>query len=161
MIRRILAIVGMVMLFGSAWAGEGGLDAPLEGMDGRPVRLTDFKGKVVLVNFWATWCPPCLDEIPALIKLQKKYGEKGFLVVGIDYLERADKEELKKFLDAQGINYPVVIGDPRAVQSLTKVLGGVYALPVTKLLNREGKLAGSHIGSMNYSQMESLVEPLL
>ncbi|MBF0182713.1 MAG: TlpA family protein disulfide reductase [Magnetococcales bacterium] len=149
----------MVMLFGSAWAGD--LDTPLEGVDGKPVRLTDFKGKVVLVNFWATWCPPCLDEIPALIKLQKKYGEKGFLVVGIDYLERADKEDLKKFLDEQGINYPVVIGDPNAVRSLTRVLGGVYALPVTKLLNREGKLAGSHIGSMNFSQMEALVEPLL
>ncbi|MEO5333040.1 MAG: TlpA family protein disulfide reductase [Magnetococcus sp. YQC-5] len=162
MIRHILMIVFFFCCLNTAHADDsGGLSTPLNTVDGKTIRLDDYKGKVVLVNFWATWCPPCLDEIPELIKLQKHYADRGLVVVGIDYMEQANKERLAQFIDEHGINYPIVFSDSKTLQSLTRTLGGVYALPVTKLLNRAGKLAASHIGGLDFKEMQAMVEPLL
>ncbi|MBF0438728.1 MAG: TlpA family protein disulfide reductase [Magnetococcales bacterium] len=160
---RLLLIVFMYFFVNLAVAGDevGGLSTPLNTVDGKTLHLADFKGKVVLVNFWATWCPPCLDEIPDLIKLQKQYADRGLVVIGIDYMEKPDKKRLTGFIDEQGINYPIVFSDERTIQALARSLGGVYALPVTKLLNRDGKVAASHIGGLNFSEMRAMVEPLL
>lgn len=162
MMRRILFIMLSFLSIATASAEEnGGLATPLNAIDGKIVRLSDYKGKVVLVNFWATWCPPCLDEIPDLIALQSHYADRGLVVVGINYMEQPDKERLAKFADEQGINYPVVFSDSATLRSLVTLLGGVYALPVTKVLNREGKVAAAHIGGLSLTQMKAMVEPLL
>ncbi|MBF0272121.1 MAG: TlpA family protein disulfide reductase [Magnetococcales bacterium] len=137
------------------------MNTPLATTDGKTMRLSDLKGKVVLINFWATWCPPCLEEIPALVQLQTQYADRGLVVVGIDYMEKADAKRLNQFIDEQGINYPVVMGELKTLQGVAKILGGVFALPVTKVLDRSGKVAASHIGGLDLAEMKKLVEPLL
>ncbi|MBF0214616.1 MAG: TlpA family protein disulfide reductase [Magnetococcales bacterium] len=160
--RRVLLLVMLLLLGASTGrAEEGGLNTPLTATDGKTLRLTDFKGKVVLVNFWATWCPPCLEEIPALVLLQNRYKEKGLVVIGIDYMEKPDRARLIAFMDEQGINYPVVYGEVKSLQGVAKALGGVFALPVTKVLDRNGKVGASHIGGLTLEEMQKLVEPLL
>lgn len=161
-IRSIFVLIFAFLLINVAWAEEpSGLEVPLDSVDGKKVRLADFKGKVVLVNFWATWCPPCLNEIPDLIKLQTQYAEQGLMVVGVNFMEQPDKKRLEQFIDEQGINYPIVFSDSKTLQGLSRNLGGVFALPVTKLLNREGKMVASHIGELNYAEMQAMVESLL
>lgn len=162
--RRSVWIVLLLLMTGitSVQAQEdAGLATPLQSTDGKVIRLTDYQGKVVLINFWATWCPPCLEEIPALIQLQKSYAERGLVVIGIDYMEKPDKERLNAFIEEHGINYPIVYGEVKSLQGVTRSLGGVFALPVTKILDRTGKLAGGHIGGLNLEEMKKLVEPLL
>ncbi|MBF0192289.1 MAG: TlpA family protein disulfide reductase [Magnetococcales bacterium] len=160
--RRVIALFMLMFMVSVVHAEEaGGLNTPLTTTNGKTMRLTDLKGKVVLVNFWATWCPPCLEEIPALVQLQTQYADRGLVVVGIDYMEKADAKRLNQFIDEQGINYPVVMGDMKTLQGVAKTLGGVFALPVTKVLDRNGKVAASHIGGLNFAEMKKLVEPLL
>ena len=99
------------------------------------VNSTDFAGKVVLVNFWATWCPPCRKEIPFLISLQDKYKDKGFSVIGIS-LDDGGSRAVSQFLDKLGVNYPVFIGDAK----ISRAFGGVMGIPVSFLVDREGNL---------------------
>ncbi|MEO5347082.1 MAG: TlpA family protein disulfide reductase [Magnetococcus sp. YQC-9] len=161
--RLIFILLPMLWLFilPVNAADEGGMNTPLTTTDGKTLRLPELQGKVVLVNFWATWCPPCLEEIPELIKLQTTYAERGLVVVGIDYMEKPDREKLVRFMEEQGINYPVAYGETRVIQGLARALGGVFALPVTKVLNREGKVVKSHVGGLNFNDMKKMVEPLL
>ncbi|MBF0310809.1 MAG: TlpA family protein disulfide reductase [Magnetococcales bacterium] len=125
------------------------------------LRLNELKGKVVIVNFWATWCPPCLEEIPALISFQKEYAERGVVVVGVDHMERPDREKLQSFAKEQEINYPLVYGTSEEVNGLGYAMGGIYGLPTSKVLDREGKVVRSHTGRLNRQMLENLVRPLL
>ncbi len=164
MMKRLVGLTLLLFLFctSALHASENeGLNTPLTALDGKTLRLSDFTGKVVLVNFWATWCPPCLEEIPALIQLQKRHAEQGLVVVGINYMEKPDPERLKQFAKEQGVHYPVVYAEPKVLQGVSKSLGGVFALPVTKVLDRQGKVAASHIGGLTLEEMSKLVEPLL
>lgn len=163
MTRRLLVFAFALILFTLPLhaADDTGINTPLTLTDGKTLRLPELKGKVVLVNFWATWCPPCLEEIPELIKLQSTYAERGLVVLGIDYMEKPDREKLVRFMEEQGINYPVAYGETRVVQGLAKALGGVFALPVTKVLDREGKVVKAHVGGLNFNEMKKMVEPLL
>ncbi|MEN8141984.1 MAG: TlpA disulfide reductase family protein [Thermodesulfobacteriota bacterium] len=104
-------------------------------IDGAVVSSEDFKGKVVLVNFWATWCPPCRKEIPYLMKLQEKYGQKDFTVLGIS-MDEGGRRFVKKFVNKLGVNYPVIIGGSK----LARGFGGVIGIPVTFLVDRDGNL---------------------
>jgi cytochrome c biogenesis protein CcmG, thiol:disulfide interchange protein DsbE len=112
-------------------------------LDGRSVSLADLKGKVVLVNFWATWCPPCRAEIPDLIKLQDKYRDK-LVVLGVSEDEDASPQEVKAFAAAQKMNYPVVMATPE----LAKIFKGVSALPTTFVIDPEGKIRQRHVGML-------------
>jgi thiol-disulfide isomerase/thioredoxin len=104
-------------------------------VDGAVVQSEDFKGKVVLVNFWATWCPPCRKEIPSLMKLQDKYGDKGFSVLGIS-MDEGGRKNVKKFVDKLEVNYPIIIGSSKHARAF----GGVIGIPVTFLVDREGTI---------------------
>jgi thiol-disulfide isomerase/thioredoxin len=137
------------------------LDTPFNTVTGETIRLADFKGQVLVINFWATWCPPCLDEMPELIKFQKDYHERGVQVIGVDYMERPDQERLSKFIKKQGINYPVIFGQPGEIQKLAKAMGGVFGLPVTKFLNGQGNLVSAHVGGITIRQLKSKVKPHL
>ncbi|HIJ85508.1 MAG: Redoxin domain protein [Magnetococcales bacterium] len=133
----------------------------LKDLSGATIRLNDFKGKVVVVNFWATWCPPCLEEIPDLIAFQDDYGKKGVQVVGVNYMERAGEARLKDFVARQGINYPVIHDDDDKIAEFSRSLGGVYGLPVTKVIDRNGKLVGSYMGGLTSGQLAEFIKSLL
>jgi thiol-disulfide isomerase/thioredoxin len=120
----------------------------LTDLGGRTISSADLQGKVVLVNFWATWCPPCRAEIPDLIRLQEKYRDK-LIIVGISE-DEIPPDEVKAFVAEQKINYPVAMTTP----ALAKVFRGVSALPTTFVIDREGKLVQRHVGMLNPQQVE-------
>ncbi|MEO5372179.1 MAG: TlpA family protein disulfide reductase [Magnetococcus sp. DMHC-1] len=145
-----------------AWAEPPrGRDAALETIDGKSLRLADYQGKVVVVNFWATWCPPCLNEIPTLIEFQEKYQQQGLAIIGVDFMDRMDPEKLAKFVARRGINYPIVVGTPAKTQELARYLGGVMGLPTTKILDRKGNVVRSLTGELQPDKFRRLLEPLL
>jgi thiol-disulfide isomerase/thioredoxin len=104
-------------------------------VDGTVVSSDAYRGKVLLINFWATWCPPCRKEIPYLIKLQEKYQEKGFSVIGIS-MDEGGKRLVKKFVSKLKVNYPVIIGNAK----IARGFGGVIGIPVSFVVDREGNL---------------------
>ena len=162
MVWVVCGLVGLGGLPGLAGAGTPpGLDLPLQTVDGQTLRLADWHGKVVLVNFWATWCPPCLEEIPALIRFQARYADTGVAVVGINSMDQVSQAQLAQFVAQYHINYPVVQGDPDRLESLAEGLGGLFGLPITKLLDRQGRLVGSHVGGLTEQELQEWVAPFL
>ena len=112
-------------------------------IDGRPISTSDLRGKVVIVNFWATWCPPCRAEIPDLVALQAKYGDK-LQIIGVSQDEEP-VEVVRRFAAAQRMNYPIVMTTPE----LEKAFPGVAALPTSFVLDRESRLVQRHVGMLN------------
>jgi thiol-disulfide isomerase/thioredoxin len=123
-------------------------DFTVTDLNGRTISSADLRGKVVLVNFWATWCPPCRAEIPDLIKLQDKYRDK-LVVLGISE-DEVPPDEVKAFVAEQKMNYPVAMTTP----ALAKIFRGVSALPTTFVIGRDGKLEQRHTGMLNAEQTE-------
>ena len=128
----------------------------LPDLNGRTVTLSSLKGKVVLLNFWATWCPPCRTEIPDLIALQKKYADDGVVVVGVS-LDETGSSAVKSFVAKNGINYPVVMGDQRTASAY----GGITAIPTTFVIDRGGKVVGEIQGGADLAGFEAAIKPAL
>jgi thiol-disulfide isomerase/thioredoxin len=128
----------------------------LQDVNGRAVSSDQFKGKVVVVDFWATWCPPCREEIPGYIALQKKYGADQLAIVGVS-LDQAGPGVVKAFIEKNGVNYPMVMGDD-AVQS---AFGGMEAIPTTFLIDRAGQIRDRKVGSMPTADYEQKIVALL
>ncbi|MCP2519925.1 TlpA family protein disulfide reductase [Candidatus Aminicenantes bacterium AC-335-A11] len=116
-------------------------DFTLQDINGNLVRLSDFRGKIIILNFWATWCPPCRKEIPIFIKLYKKYKDEGLVIIGIS-LDRGGKEVVIPFVKKYGINYPVLIG----TSEVEEAYGGIRGIPTTFIIDKEGKIRKKHIG---------------
>jgi thiol-disulfide isomerase/thioredoxin len=116
-------------------------DFTLESLDGRSVRLSDLRGKAVLLNFWATWCTPCKIEMPWFIELQNQYGAQGLQIVGVA-MDDASKEDIAKFAKDMGVNYPILIGK----EAVGDQYGGVPALPETFFIGRDGKIVDKILG---------------
>jgi peroxiredoxin len=114
----------------------------------------DWKGKVVLVNFWATWCPPCLAEIPDLIALQDKYRDE-VVVIGVSE-DEGSIDAVKRFAEDRKINYPIVMATPE----LQQLFPGVIALPTTFVLDPEGRMAHKRVGLLNAKQTEGVTRAL-
>jgi thiol-disulfide isomerase/thioredoxin len=110
------------------------------------------EGKVLLVNFFATWCPPCIQEIPTFIEMQDSYGEKGFSVVAFS-LDEGGQEPVRNLINKYGINYPVLLAD----NEITKGFGGVTGIPVTFLVNRKGEIVKKYLG---YVEHDVILEEL-
>lgn len=130
-------------------------------IDGEPISLADLQGKVVIVDFWGTWCPPCRAEIPAFIKLQETYGDAGFQMIGVNY-ERAPTDEAKAKLAADyvaehGINYPCMLGD----ESLQKQVPEFRGYPTTLFIDRKGSVRLMAVGQHSYEYLELVVGELL
>jgi thiol-disulfide isomerase/thioredoxin len=123
-------------------------DFTVTDLQGRTIASKDLRGKVVLVNFWATWCPPCRAEIPDLIKLQDKYRDR-LLVIGVSE-DEGGVDEVKAFVAQNRMNYPIVMTTP----ALAAIFRGVSALPTTFVLDREGRLAQRHVGLLNAANTE-------
>jgi thiol-disulfide isomerase/thioredoxin len=120
------------------------------------VSSKDFQGKVLLVTFFATWCPPCRQEIPEFIKLQKKLGGKGFSIVGIS-VDEGGSEVVKKLIEIEEINYPVLMADERVINGF----GGISGVPTSFLINRKGSVVKSYPGYAPRQVVEEDVKELL
>ncbi len=124
----------------------------------QPRRLDEWKGQVVLLNFWAPWCPPCRNEIPAFIDLQKKYADKGFTVVGITIDTR---DNTQAFADTVGLNYPVLIAEEHGITIAGDYGNHTGTLPYSVLLDREGRIVLTHHNTLSLEQAEKALHPLL
>jgi thiol-disulfide isomerase/thioredoxin len=128
----------------------------LRDLKGRTVRLTDFKGKVVLLNFWATWCPPCRAEIPELVRWQREYGSKGFQIIGVTY-PPTNPRKVRRFLRAFKVTYPVLLGARK-----TKALFDAgETLPFSVVLDRQGKVREKIEGILLPEEFDEKVKPLV
>jgi len=124
--------------------------------DGTMVDNNDYKGKVILVNFFATWCPPCMQEIPILVDLQKKYMGQDFTVLGLSVDKKENLAALKKLMTKTKINYPVLLADPK-----TKKEFGATFLPMTFLIDKKGVKVKSYFGKRKFSVFEKDINELL
>lgn len=156
------SLAALLMIFGApslVAAVEPGAAAPsweLRDVDGKTVKLSDFKDKVVVLDFWATWCPPCRKEIPGFVALQKQYGKDGLAIVGIS-LDQDGAAKVKKFIKANGMNYPVVMGN----EDLSRDYGSIRAIPTTFVIDRAGKIVSKHVGYEDQAVFEKEIKPLL
>ncbi|MGA7575691.1 MAG: TlpA disulfide reductase family protein [Terriglobales bacterium] len=116
-------------------------DFELPTLDGKNLKLSDLRGKAVLLNFWATYCGPCKDEMPWFVELQNEFGPQGFQIVGVA-MDDASNEDIAKFAKQMGVNYPILIGKESVGQSY----GGVSVLPTTFFLDRDGRLIAREFG---------------
>jgi peroxiredoxin len=128
----------------------------LKDSDGKEVHLSDFRGKVVLLDFWATWCGPCKIEIPWFEDFQRKNQDRGLVVVGVS-MDEDGWQVVKPFMKAAKMNYRVLIGNDQT----TQVYGGIDALPTTFLIDREGRIAAVHVGLVDRKEFENGIEELL
>ena len=128
----------------------------LKDADGKTVHLSDYKGKVVLLDFFATWCGPCKIEIPWFMEMERKNKDRGFAVLGVS-MDDEGWEVVKPFLADLGVNYRVVIGN----DATATMYGGVDALPTTFLIDREGRIAAVHVGLASKKDFTDGIEQLL
>lgn len=135
---------------------KGAPDFTLKDTNGKRVSLSDFKGKVVVLNFWATWCGPCKTEIPWFIDFQKEWEARGFTVLGVSMDEDGWKV-INPYVAEKKINYPVLLAD----ENVNKAYGGIDALPTTFILGRDGKVAFLHAGLAQRTEYEKEIKSLL
>ncbi len=123
---------------------------------GKPVKLSEYKGKVVLLNFWATWCGPCKIEIPWFMEFEQQYKDRGFAVLGIS-MDEEGWEIVKPYIEKYKLNYRVLLGTDMVAQ----IYGGVDSLPTTFLIDREGRIASVHVGLVSKSDYEKEIVEIL
>jgi thiol-disulfide isomerase/thioredoxin len=131
-------------------------DFTLESLDGKSMRLSDLRGKAVLLNFWATWCGPCKIETPWLVELQNQYGAQGLQVIGVA-MDDSGKDDIAKFAKDMGVNYPVLLGK----EAVGDAYGGVPALPESFFIGRDGKIVDKIIGLKGRSEIEDSIKRAL
>jgi len=166
----VVAVIAAAMLyFGFHMARRSGSDAPailgkttpapdftLEKLNGGNLKLSDLRGKAVLLNFWATWCGPCKIETPWLVEMQSQYGNQGLQVVGVA-MDDSGKDEISKFAKDMGVNYPVLLGK----EAVGEEYGGVPALPESFFIGRDGKIVDRIIGLKGKAEIEDAIKKAL
>ena len=128
----------------------------LHDLNGKTIHSSDFKDKVVVLTFWATWCPPCRAEFPGFIALQEKYRSKGLTVIGVS-VDQASAKVVKSFVQKERLNYQVVLAD----DNIATAFGGIEAIPATFVIDRQGRIVARHSGFAEQSEFEAEIKPLL
>lgn len=132
--------------------------ATLDNLEGKPLPLADFRGKPLVLNFWATWCPPCRKEIPELIEFHNRYVSRGVTLIGIAV---EDKARVAEFVAATPIPFPVLVGRDQGI-ALLQALGNQSAgLPYTVVLDRQGNIVFTKRGALTRERLEQVIAPLL
>ncbi|MGC2259855.1 MAG: TlpA disulfide reductase family protein [Candidatus Sulfotelmatobacter sp.] len=130
-------------------------DFSLPNLTGQKLDLSSYRGKVILLDFWATWCDPCRDEIPHFVELQSKYGDQGLQIIGVSMDD--GPEPVRDFYQLFKMNYPVVMGNAKTGE----LYGGVLGLPIAFVIGRDGRIADKHIGATDISVFEKEIVTLL
>lgn len=158
---------GLILLLAGCHGSSGPNSAPpgslhsaaanfsLPDLNGHALDLSSYRGKVVLLNFWATWCTPCRAEIPNFVQFQDSYGPQGLQILGISMDD--GPQPVREFYQQFKMNYPVAVGTDKVAQSY----GGVLGLPVTFLIGRDGKIAAKYIGAVQLPTVEQDIKNLL
>ncbi|NOT18161.1 MAG: TlpA family protein disulfide reductase [Sulfuriferula sp.] len=146
MLKRVFIILMLSLMTTSAWAFS------FTDTKGQTQSLDAYKGKWVLINFWATWCPPCLEEIPDLISLHDKYSKTKLVVIGVA-MDYRDPKQVIDFADSMFISYPIVLGTPK----IAAQVGPVQGLPTTYLFNPEGKIVAYQVGALTKAAVEKYI----
>ena len=140
----------------SATASHGVLTLP--DLNGIRRAAPDWQGRLIVINFWATWCPPCREEIPELIALQERYQDQGLQIVGVAV---DNHEAVRRFSDAVGINYPVLLGQLEAMQAMSDYGNRGGSLPFTVVIEPSGQVVARKLGVYRYSELEAILRPYL
>jgi thiol-disulfide isomerase/thioredoxin len=157
--KRVLSIAILLSTLSVAGSGQTAGQSPnlkLTDLQGHPLSLETYRGKIVLLNFWATWCPPCRAEMPDLIKYQKQYQAQGLQIIGITYPPE-ETSEVRRFTKSIGVNYPIAIGTEETKNSFSQD----EALPMTVIIDREGKVLDIIKGILMPEEFDEKVKPLL
>jgi thiol-disulfide isomerase/thioredoxin len=158
LIKRAVLITALLALLPVAVAGQERKAPPLVlvTVEGRSLRLSDYRGKVVLLNFWATWCPPCRAEMPDLVKYQREYARQGLQVIGVTYPPER-RSRVRRFTTRLGVNYPIALGTRETKAYFT----ADETLPLTVVIDRDGSVRGFIVGILLPEEFEQQVKPLL
>ena len=167
-ILAVTAVVAALLLYGAvrwshhpAAAGAAGAPRPapdftLQSLDGRTVRLSDFRGKAVVLNFWATWCAPCRVEMPWLVELSRRYRAQGVEVVGVSLDDPGQEQEVAKFARERNVDYTILLGS----NAVGDAYGGARFLPQTFFIDRDGRIVKSTVGITTESDLEKNIREL-
>jgi len=139
--------------------GAVGTRAPefaLQDLEGRTVKIGDFSGKVVILDFWATWCPPCRQEVPDFVRMQAKYRKEGLAVVGLS-LDAGGAKDVRPFVEEFNVNYPMLIAN----EATANAYGGVVGIPTTFVIDRNGTIVKRFVGFTPAAVFEETIRPLL
>lgn len=154
---RALLLFGLVLGIGSSVRAEPAPDFQLRSIDNQSIKLSDYRGKVVLLDFWATWCGPCKIEIPGFIELQDEYGDDGFVVIGLSTDDTPDK--IRPFAEEFAVNYPMLVGlDENEFQ---EAWGPIWGLPMSFWIDRDGTWCKTHMGIGTKDEFEEDLKSLL
>lgn len=148
---------GAVLASCDAKGARANYDFTVKDMDGKDVRLADFKGKVVMMNFFATWCGPCKIETPWFVELQQQYRDQGVVFLGVQIED--DPQLLKPFAAEYKVNYPMLVANERA--DLQEAFGPFWGIPVTVMIQRDGTICKRHSGLATKDQFEQDIKALL
>ncbi len=130
----------------------------LTDLDGKLRNIDEWNGKVILVNFWATWCPPCKKEMPAFMEIHEQYKEQGFDIIGVAL---DDRESVQNFVDTLGVDYPIMPASHQGLD-LSRAYGNrIGALPFSVFIDRDGIIKLTHAGELSKKQVEDIIRPLL
>lgn len=170
MIKRFVGVVGLVVFLLGIWGCRGNAETQKQDKDSHPVapgfvlvdlkgdtvRLADLRGKMVILNFWDTWCGPCRMEIPDFIELYDAYKDKGFMMIGVAG-GRLGVENVRQFVEDQGMNYPVVM----LTQTLLDDYGPINGIPTTFVIDREGRIVKKYVGYRPKQVFQEDIQTLL
>ena len=151
-----IAVVGLFTGFSSHSGTSKAPDFSLKTSTGKTFKLSKLKGKLVVINFWATWCGPCRAEIPGFMDVYEKYKSKGLEIVGVS-LDEGGWDDVKPFLKEYSVPYPVVLGNAQVAEQY----GNIESIPTTFIVDKDGNIVGRHIGYMKKEDFEKAIQSYL